>query len=261
MSFVTSRVAAKELDLHPNTLRRLAKEGRIDHIVTPAGQRRYNIKSFISNRIQKDTIGRKKVCYCRVSSLKQKPDLERQKAQLKQKYPDHEFISDIGSSLNYKRPGFNSLLEQVHKGEISEVVVTYKDRLARFGFDLISRIFELNQTKIMVLNNREVSQEQELTEDLIRIITVYTARYYGRRKYKPKTPSEETEERSKTTETQENQRKTGSETENDCSQNQIEANSEPEEHFKQVVRGLKVFIQQNNRQDQSDDQEQTESST
>jgi len=264
MEFVASRVAAKKLDIHPNSLRKLANTGRIEHIVTPSGQRRYNIDSFISKRLQTEVDDRKKICYCRVSSSKQKPDLKRQIQYLSKKFPDHEIISDVGSSLNYKRPGFNSLLEQVHKNKISEVVVAYKDRLARFGFDFISRVFELHKTKIVVLNKREVSQEQELTEDLIRIITIYTARYYGRRKYKSKA-SQNQEENFKEAkikeETVKSESEGGSESTNQNSKSSNLPKSRPEEDFKEMVRRLKIHLQSNSTQNQTNGKEKRENSS
>ena len=244
MEFVSSRVAAKTLNIHPNTLRKLADTGKIEHIVTPYGQRRYNVDSFISKRLRIEIEDRKKICYCRVSSSKQKPDLKRQILELKEKYPEYEVISDVGSSLNYKRPGFNSLLEQVHSNKVSEVVVAYKDRLARFGFDFISRVFELHQTKIVVLNKREVSQEQELTEDLIGIITIYTARYYGRRKYKSKASKNETGEDSEGAEIK-STIGSGSKSTDSNSESSNISDSGPEEDFKEVVRRLKIHLQSN----------------
>jgi putative resolvase len=195
--FVPSRKAAETLGLHPNTLRRLADQGKIEYIRTPGGQRIYNVNSFISNRVSLDEFNKVSVCYCRVSSAKQSDDLAKQIEYLRTTYPEHEVISDVASSLNYKRKGLQRILELASAGELKEVVVAHKDRLGRFGFELIQQFIELNGGRLVVLNNRAVSKETELAEDLIRIITFYTARYYGSRKYKVGANDESTESRTK----------------------------------------------------------------
>ena len=85
---------------------------------------------------------KRNICYCRVSTSSQKEDLERQVEFFRCKYPNHEIIKDIGSGLNFKRKGFNSILDFAIKGDIGEVVVTHKDRLGRIGFELVLRIIE-----------------------------------------------------------------------------------------------------------------------
>ena len=189
MSYLPSREASRILKLHPNTLRRLADIGKIDHIRTASGQRHYNVQDYITkHKLNIQT--KSKVCYCRVSSNKQKNDLERQIKFMQEQYPTYEIISDIGSSLNYKRKGLQSLLERINKGEIAEVVVAYKDRLSRFSFELIEQFVKLNHGKIVVLNKDCISQEQELAEDLISIITIFSARIHGSRKYKTRKKTE-----------------------------------------------------------------------
>ena len=96
---------------------------------------------------------KKKICYARVSSEKQKEDLDRQCEYLRQKCPDHELIKDIGSGLNWKRKGFTSILERSYQRDIEEVVVTHKDRLCRFAFELVEWIFSKHDTKIVVLGS------------------------------------------------------------------------------------------------------------
>jgi len=124
------------------------------------------------------------VCYARVSTKSQEKDLERQVEFLRERYPENRIVKDIGSGLNWKRKGLRALLEQILKGNINEIVVTYKDRLCRFGFELFKFIIEKQGGKIIVLCNDEESPEQELTNDLISIITVFSSRIYGLRKYK-----------------------------------------------------------------------------
>ena len=112
-----------------------------------------------------------------------KEDLERQVEFFRCKYPNHEIIKDIGSGLNFKRKGFNSILDFAFKGDIGEVVVTHKDRLCRFGFELVLRIIESTNGKILVLDKEETSPEKELVNDILSIITVFSFRLYGLRSH------------------------------------------------------------------------------
>jgi predicted site-specific integrase-resolvase len=153
--FKPSRKAAKELGVHPNTLRKWADEGKIKYIRKRAGQRLYDVDSFIKGGIE-----RQRICYCRVSSPKQKDDLGLEF--MRQRYPNYIFIEDAGSGLNFKRKGLTTLLEQVCRGDVEEVVVAHRDRLARFGFDLIKWFVEHFGGKIVVLNHTAQSPEQEL---------------------------------------------------------------------------------------------------
>ena len=107
MRYLPSRKAAEALGVHPNTLRRWADAGKIEHIKTESGQRRYDVDSYVGHRSQ--PVG---VCYCRVSSYKQKDDLERQVAFMQEQHPRYEIIRDIGSGLSFKRKGLRSLLER-----------------------------------------------------------------------------------------------------------------------------------------------------
>lgn len=127
---------------------------------------------------------RAKICYARVSSEHQQGDLERQIAHLQQCFPDHEIISDIGSGLNWKRRGFAALLERIHAEVVEEVVVTRKDRLCRFGSELVEWIFAKNETQLVVLGSdvgADGGEARELAEDLLSIVTVFVARHNGLR--------------------------------------------------------------------------------
>jgi putative resolvase len=219
--FVPSRKASEILGIHPNTLRKLADANKIEFIWTPGGQRVYNTQKFIEKRVNIEEDERFNIIYCRVSSNKQKEDLQRQIKYVQDKYPDYEVISDVGSSLNYKRKGLCSLLERINKGEIGEVVVAHKDRLGRFGYEIIEKFIELNGGKLVVLNNREVSKEEEFSQDLIRIITFYTARYYGRRKYT-----------------------SGYDGVDSSTSDGVGGKSETEEAIEELVRCLKICVQQ-----------------
>jgi predicted site-specific integrase-resolvase len=128
---------------------------------------------------------RKNIGYCRVSTSKQKDDLLRQKENvemyLKSLKQPYEIITDIGSGINYNKRGLCELLELICKNRIDTIYVLYKDRLVRFGFELIQKIAELHDTKIVVLDNEDKTKEQELVEDLMQIITVFSCRLHGKR--------------------------------------------------------------------------------
>ena len=178
---LTSRKACKSIGVHANTLRRWADEGKIKYIRTASGQRLYDVESFLSEAKQ-----RRKFIYCRVSSRNQKDDLLSQIKYMRDKFPNHEVISDTGSGLNFKRKGFNSLLDYVLQGDVSEIVVAHKDRLCRFGFSFFESIATKNSCKIMVLDEIKLSPESELVQDLLSIIHVFSCRLYGLRRYSGK---------------------------------------------------------------------------
>jgi predicted site-specific integrase-resolvase len=129
-----------------------------------------------------------KVCYARVSSEKQRPDLERQLARLAAAYPQHELLRDIASSLNCKRRGLLSLLERASRGEIQEVVVEHRDRLCRFSFDLYAWLFGKFGARLVVLGPPDTRSEggvgggeDELAEDLLAVANYFVAAHNGRR--------------------------------------------------------------------------------
>lgn len=124
--------------------------------------------------------GRQSYIYARVSSSKQKGDLERQINDLKEAYPDHIVIKDIASGVNFKRKGLETLLEHVIGGMVAQVVVAHRDRLARLGCDMLEFIFSKTGTKLVVLGNDE-EDEHDLASDLLAVTTLFVASYNGRR--------------------------------------------------------------------------------
>ena len=178
MKYYTSRDAAKALGVHPNTLRKMADAGTIETIRI-SGQRRYNVDGYLGERARENVI-----CYCRVSSYKQKDDLDRQIAFMRERYPKAEIIKDIGSGLNFKRKGLKTILERAMQGEQLTVVVAHRDRLARFGSELIRFIIEHNAGQLLVLSEDSLSPKAELTRDLLNIIHVFSRRMQGLRHYK-----------------------------------------------------------------------------
>ena len=180
MSYVPGRVAAKTLGVHQNTLRRWASEGKIKYIRTESGQRRYNVRDYLK---EKEVL---KVCYCRVSSYKQKDDLQRQVEFMQSEFPGYEIVRDVGSGLNWNRKGLKSILEQAMSGTCVELVVAHRDRLCRFGFELVEWIIERTGGRIVVLRQTSLSPNEELVADLLSIIHVFSCRLHGLRSYKNK---------------------------------------------------------------------------
>jgi len=120
--------------------------------------------------------------YARVSSSKQSADLKRQVSVLEESYPEHKTLKDIGSGLNYKRKGFETLLGRIHTGNVQEIVVSYRDRLCRYGFELVESLCKFHGTKILVHNKSETEGfQQELSEDLMAVCNFFVARNNGKR--------------------------------------------------------------------------------
>ncbi|NEO89026.1 MAG: IS607 family transposase [Moorea sp. SIO3G5] len=179
MRYVPPRKAREILGVSERTLRYWEQEGKIKTIRTPSNQRRYDVDSVLGEVKNKPTI-----IYARVSTRRQKEDLERQAAFLQGKFPNAEVIKDIGSGLNYRRKGLKALLGRVLSRDVSEIVVAHKDRMARFGFELIEWICEQNGCRIVVLDQSNLSDEREMVEDILAIVHVFSCRLYGLRKYK-----------------------------------------------------------------------------
>ena len=182
----------KLLGVTTETLRKWANSGKIRFSQTPTGRKLY-YKQDVYNIINRTQIQKPKektkIAYCRVSSQKQKDDLERQKEFFRLKYPKHDLVTDIGSGINWNRKGLQTILEQSMLGNVSEVVVAHRDRLCRFAFELIEFILSKNGVKLIVLNsNNGQSTDQsninkELSDDILSIIHVYSCRQMGRRRY------------------------------------------------------------------------------
>ena len=170
------------------TLRNWDKNGSLKpHHITKAGTRYYSqeqLNHFLGLKPQ-DKLNKKTIGYCRVSSHKQKDDLERQienvKTYMYAKGYQFEIISDIGSGINYNKKGLNKLLDMVTNSEVDKIVVLYKDRLIRFGYELIENLCEKYGTAIEIIDNTEKTEDQELVEDLIQIVTVFSCRLQGGR--------------------------------------------------------------------------------
>lgn len=183
--------AAEILGVSAKTIRRWESEGRgIECVRTVGGQRRYDISKLMpqstNNTEKRITIG-----YARVSTPEQKSDLETQKQVLesycRMHFGDFEIISDLGSGMNYHKRGLRLLLERLLNDEISRLVITNKDRLLRFGSELVFAICEIKGVEVVIINHAKApSFEEELVQDVLEIITVFSARLHGSRSHKNK---------------------------------------------------------------------------
>lgn len=175
------------------TLRNWDKNGTLKpNYVTKGGTRYYSqeqLNHFLGLK-SKDTLNKKTIGYCRVSSNKQKDDLKRQienvKTYMYAKGYQFEIITDIGSGINYNKTGLNKLIDMITNSEVDKIVVLYKDRLIRFGYELIENLCDKYGTTIEIIDNTERTEEQELVEDLIQIVTVFSCRFQGKRANKAK---------------------------------------------------------------------------
>jgi putative resolvase len=185
--FVSRKQVLETLGIHYQTLRNMANRKDIEYIKI-GRKNMYNLDEFLKLKGIKTSIISKRICYCRVSSNKQKDDLTRQIKYMRERYPYHEIISDVGSGLNYNRKGLNKILDIAIKGELKELVIAYKDRLTRFGYEMIENIIKkYSDGMIRILNKREEETPiEEISKDIVAIMNVYTAKINGLRKYKSK---------------------------------------------------------------------------
>lgn len=184
--------AAKYIRRHPKTLERYDNEGVLKAHRTKTNRRYYTqsqLDDFLNRDSREDETNKKIVAYARVSSNHQKNDLKNQLSFIRNYTNAKGFIldeelSDISSGLNYKRYNWNKLLDQVDQNQVKQIYITYKDRFVRFGFDWFDSFCKKHGCEIIVLNNVDTSPEQEVANDLISIIHVFSCRVYGLRKYK-----------------------------------------------------------------------------
>ena len=181
MKYYTPREAAEALGYNVDYLHQLANQGKIDFIMTPRGQRRYDVDGYVRSQKQADGAT---VCYCRVSGKAQADDLASQVEYMRQRFPDAEIVTDFGSGINFKRKGLRSILERVLRGDKLRVIVAHRDRLACFGGDVIQFLVEQNDGEVVVLDETVYSPEEELTADLLAILHVFSCRMSGLRRYR-----------------------------------------------------------------------------
>lgn len=181
---------ASYLNVSQDTLRKWDKSGKLIPSKTPGGHRRYDIDildNFIGKKNKRnDEITMSCATYARVSSHEQKGDLDRQSLRLseycaKHKLPITHIIKDVGSGLNDNRSGFIKLTDLIIQGKVNKLVIEHKDRLTRFQFKFIKKMFESYGCEVIVINELDVSNEEELATDIISLLASFSGKFYGRR--------------------------------------------------------------------------------
>ena len=193
--YLKGKKASELLGVHTRTLYQWEEKGKIETIRTSGNMRLYNVGKYLRSQlgieegtddINENCESQLNICYCRVSSQGQRDDLQRQIEFMKEHYPEHQIITDVGSGLNLNKKGIKRIVKLAIEGKIKELVIAYKDRLARFGYDLIENLIkDYSKGKITVVFQKEDKDVQaEIVEDLMSILNVYTAKMNGLRKYK-----------------------------------------------------------------------------
>ncbi|GAC1637115.1 MAG: IS607-like element ISTko1 family transposase [Ktedonobacteraceae bacterium] len=172
-----------------NTLQKWDRKGILPAFRSPTNRRYYTHEQYLQYRGLISTAQGLVIAYARVSSPGQKKDLSIQKEALQAYCQEHaikvdEWVEDIGSALNYKRRGFNRIIEHIELGEVSRVVIGDQDRFVRFGYEWFEQFCERHGTQITVINGETFSPEEELVRDLIAIVTVFSARLHGLRSHR-----------------------------------------------------------------------------
>lgn len=189
---LTSHQVAKLLNVWPETLRRWEKEGKLKPLRTPGGHRRYKesqIKELLGEDQGTNSISKKCIIYARVSTAKQADagNLQRQKERLttyavEKGYQVTSIYTEMASGLNENRRELTKLLKEADQGNIDIIIIEYKDRLARFGYKYLEQYFLSHRVNIEVVEtNEEKSPQEELVNDMIAIVTSFSARIYGKR--------------------------------------------------------------------------------
>jgi putative resolvase len=183
--------AAQELGVHKETLRRWEAAGKIVVERTARGHRRYDLAKLRGLVPQIPAMEGMTLCYARVSSHDQRDDLARQIAVLESFCAAngwiHETVQDLGSGLNYQKKGLKKIIKAICSSAVKRLVVTHKDRLMRFGAELIFSLCESFGTEVVIINAKEETTfEDDLVQDVLEIITVFSARLYGARSRKNK---------------------------------------------------------------------------
>ncbi len=196
MSNYKPKEFAEIIGVSVKTLQRWDRDGILKTYRTSKDRRYYTDKQYAEYTGKKELNSGKTVIYARVSGNNQKDDLNNQIEFLKQ-YANakgiivDEVLEDIGSGLNYNRKKWNQLIERCIKDEITSVIIAHKDRFIRFGYEWFERFLQSTGTEIIVVNNEKMSPEEEIINDLISIIHLFSCRIYGLRKYKNKIKGDE----------------------------------------------------------------------
>ena len=182
--FTTIAKAAEILGVSPTTLRRWEASGKLIPIRTAGNQRRYSLQALDPSFADSIETSRVTYAYARVSSHDQKEALVRQAQVLEMHCAANgwkfEVITDLGSGMNYHKKGLKKLLSEIIAGRVERLVIAHKDRLLRFGAELIFAICECKNVEVVIVNKgQDTTFEEDLAKDVLEIITVFSARLYG----------------------------------------------------------------------------------
>lgn len=189
---------AELLNVTVKTLQRWDRKKTLVANRTPTNRRYYTYDQYLQFKgIGRDADSRKIVIYTRVSTRNQADDLENQ-VDFLQNYVNakglivDEVIRDYGSGLNYNRKKWNQLLGEVMENKVKMIFVSHKDRFVRFGFDWFEKFCNKFNVEIVVVKNDKLSPHEELVQDIVSILHVFSCRLYGLRKYKKQIEGDET---------------------------------------------------------------------
>jgi predicted site-specific integrase-resolvase len=184
MLYASTTEAARFYGVSTRTIIRWCDNSKVEHYYTPTGNRKIRLIDRGKSNNEERILSKQCICYCRVSTSKQRDDLQRQVDYMADKFPGYRIVKDIGSGLNFKRKGLLSILELVETGNVQSIVVASKDRLARFGFELLEWLCRRQKVEILVLDrDNDKSPEQELVQDVLSVIQVFNCKWNGRRRY------------------------------------------------------------------------------
>jgi len=191
--YISGSKASRLLGISQQTLRAYADKEKIESLRTPGGQRRYNVDKYIAEQVSHYTAARKSIIYARVSTRKQKRDLDHQVEFLRTKFPTFDVVTDIGSGVNFNRRGFKRILELEVSGHLETVAVAHKDRLCRIAFDLVEWMLQRHGCKTIVVQGPQVHEgpDAEFVDDVISVIHSFSARTYGHRSYRTRQDNED----------------------------------------------------------------------
>jgi len=188
---ITIGKAASKLGACVKTLQRWDREGKLVAQRTATGRRYYEMDQLTSflGKARVPVAERVAIAYCRVSSQAQKPDLKNQRTVITafcvaKGLANVEYVEEIGGGLNFKRSKFTELVDRICGDELQTLVVAHKDRLARFGFDLLKHLCQVHGCELLIINDEKLSPEREMVEDLMTIVHCFSSRLYGLRNYK-----------------------------------------------------------------------------
>ena len=190
MVFVSIGKVCELLGISLSTAYRWIKSGKLkEEFRTLGNHRRFNLSSIHSQFIPTNNNNKLTLLYSRVSSHDQKQDLITQQSKLlhfaqSNNFNNIKLISDLGSGLNFKKSGLNQLLQLILTQQIQTLIINHKDRLLRFGSELIFKLCEFYHIKVIILEDKSLSFEESLTHDVIELMTVFCAKLYGKRSHK-----------------------------------------------------------------------------